>query len=71
MQIFTIATKVEETIGHGSYGESYQICRMGSYRTGNYPPAFRTEEKAEEYLGTLSRKSNIELLKIVSLEVKE
>lgn len=68
MKIYTIANKVSECYGHGSFGDELRICRQGSYGSGEFPPAFKTREAALQHLSTL--KYNHDKV-VVELELKD
>ena len=51
MKIYAIATETHETYGHGDYGTELHICQEDAYhREGYFPPVFKTEKEAKEYL---------------------
>ncbi len=65
-ELFTIASVVSQTYGHGDSGEEHMITKMGGYGTGNFPPVFYKKKDAERFL----KQSNIYRGVIVSLELR-
>jgi len=52
-QVWVIAKKQNETYGHGDFGTSLKLPRLGPYDTGNFHPYFDTEADATAYIESL------------------
>jgi len=65
-KVFTIASIVSQTYGHGSSGEEQMITKMGGYGTGEFPPVFYSKRDARAFL----KKSNIYEGVVVPLELQ-
>jgi hypothetical protein len=68
MKIYTIAEETHECYGHGDYGTELRICKQGGYGTGNFPPLFKTKEKAQEYIKNLKYST---IQKVVEMDLIE
>ena len=50
MKYYTIAKKVAQTYGHGSFGDELHICPKGAYGTEGWFPLFESRNDAENYM---------------------
>lgn len=51
IKYFTLAKRIDETYGHGDYGQEYHICPIDAYHTDSkkFHPLFKTSEGAQKY----------------------
>ena len=68
MKYYTLAKKINETYGHGDFGQEFHICPIDAYHTDSkeFHPLFETIEEAEKYKEGI--KYNNDLI-VVELEV--
>jgi hypothetical protein len=62
---YAIAREASECYGHGSYGTESQICRMGAYGGGEYPPIFTQEKDALAWVAALPKYEQVGLRVVV------
>ena len=66
MKFYTIAIESSVCHGHGDYGTEHKIVRMGFYGSDGFPPLFKTEEDAMEFV--TNSKAFYSRVAIVTLE---
>lgn len=70
-EVYTVASNIHQTYGHGDSGSTLMICKGGWYHSGDFPPLFETEEEAEDYRKNLVGQTQVVKLKIINTHEKE